>query len=194
MCNTFGNRSDFLNVVKFFIEKDVNVNIQNKFGETALHMLVVHSNIYPKEEKCFEIAKILIENGADVNPQDFINKETPLHLTKVKEMADILLKNGAKTNFKNVKGETPKDTSKKNKAHEVTKLIVEHENQQRTGQAERNECIICFEPKDGTFAFLPCGHAKTCEKCCKSIMRPANSNPECPTCRQPVTTYQKIFI
>ena len=189
-----GNRSDYLNVVKFFIEKGVDVNIQNELGKTAIHTIVSSSNDYRKQNKCFEIAKILLENGANVNQQDTIYKETPLHFTKVKEMANILLKNGAKTKIKNVKGETPKDTSKKNKAHEVTKLIVEHENQQRTGQAERNECIICFEPKDGTFAFLPCGHAKTCEKCCKSIMRPANSNPECPTCRQPITIYQKIFI
>ena len=191
---SYRNETNYIDVVKFFIEKGVNVNIQDKLGYTALHVLIHYSNNHIWKKEILELGKLLIENGANTNLQNTSSGETPLHITRVKEMADILLKNGAKTDIKNVKGKTPKDTSKRMRAHEVTKLIVEHENQQRTGQAELNECIICFEPKDGTFAFLPCGHAKTCEKCCKNIMKPTNSNPECPTCRQPVSLYQKIFI
>ena len=108
------------------------------------------------------------------------------------KIAEILLKNGAKTNVTNNKGETPKAISIKNKDKDVTKLLVEYENKQKVEQSEQIDCIICFEPKNGTYAFLPCGHAKTCENCCKNIMKP--NNPVCPTCRQPVTIYQKIFI
>ena len=189
--------SKYLELIRFLIQKGVDVNAQTNYGITPLHVAILYSNQchYPKKRpEYLKIAKILIENGANVNLQCTEDKETPLHMTKIKEIAELLLKNGARTDIKNSKGKTPREMSKTNRAPEVTRLIVEYENKQKSEKNEEYNCIICFNPKDGTFAFLPCGHAKTCQNCCKNIMQNPNSNPECPTCRQPVTIYQKIYI
>ena len=50
----------------------------------------------------------------------------------------------------------------------------------------------CFDAKNGHFAFMPCGHAVACEKCCKSIVR--SYDPTCPICRIQIKKIKKIFI
>ena len=54
-----------------------------------------------------------------------------------------------------------------------------------------NECVICFEPRNGIFALLPCYHANSCEKCSKKLV---NDSDRCPICRVNVKQYQKIFM
>ena len=51
-------------------------------------------------------------------------------------------------------------------------------------------CVICFGDRNGIFAFIPCGHAKTCQKCCTKIIEELR---KCPLCRCNVSKYQKIF-
>ncbi len=41
-----------------------------------------------------EIAKVLVENGADVNARDYI-KISPLHYVENAEVARVLIENGA---------------------------------------------------------------------------------------------------
>ena len=195
---------DRIEMCKFLIKIGVDVNLQDEFGNTALIEAVkdnISTIVKKYNKKCalltkstnYDLVELLIKMGANVTVQNN-EKNTALHYTRMEDIAELLLKNGAHTNIINSKGDTPKDTSIKYKIHKVTLLIVEYENKQKIERNEQIDCIICFEPKNGTFAFLPCGHAKTCENCCKNIMQPTNINPECPTCRQPVTIYQKIFI
>ena len=184
--------SGHLEICKLLLTEGANINVQSRVGETALHK-AIRQNDKKEKSQHFEIVKYLIEKGANVNMPNN-NKDTPLHITKSKDVAKLLLKNGAKTDVKNNQGKNPKDLSKKNKAHDVTKVITEHESENVARQNGQVYCIICYEPKYGAYAFLPCGHAKTCETCCKSITHPSNSNPKCPCCHQPVTMYQKIFI
>ena len=163
-------------------------------GNFPLHLAT--KNCEKKSSGHIEVVKFLIENGAQVEVTNE-EKNMPLHYAKFKEVAEVLLKNGAEKYccWTNKKGQTPKDTSIENKAFDVTEIIIKYETraEDKAKLAEENCCNICFEPKNGTFAFLPCGHAKTCEKCCQNILETADQNPLCPTCRQPVTTYQKIF-
>ena len=42
------------------------------------------------------------------------------------------------------------------------------------------------DSKDGVFAILPCGHAKTCQLCCIKII---NDSEKCPVCRANVERY-----
>ena len=182
-------------VCEFLISLGAKINCQDDEGNTPLIAATksVKDNGGVSAGRRFDVVEFLIKQGANVRLQ---NKEmnTALHYVWTPQFAEILLKHGAETNVKNSKGETPKDISIKNKYHKVTQLFVEYENKRKIEQSEQIECIICFEPKNGTFAFLPCGHAKTCQKCCMNIMHPNNNFPRCPTCRQPVTMYQKIFI
>ena len=175
------------NICQLLISLGANIELKDSDGNTSLLNAV--KNIENHFEH-LDIVKMLIDKGASVNTA---NKENnvPLHYAKSKYVAELLLKNGAKTDIKNNQGQTPSDVAFQNKAQEVVKVIIQHET--RATDRELNNCIICFNARNGTFAFLPCGHARTCEDCCKNILQPANPNPECPTCRQQVTIYQKIF-
>ena len=59
-------------------------------------------------------------------------------------------------------------------------------------------CIICVRPKNGLFAFTPCGHSLACRECSDRIMsnelRETNGAPRCPSCRTFLTGYNQIFI
>ena len=59
-------------------------------------------------------------------------------------------------------------------------------------EENQNECKICFEAKNGVFAFLPCYHAPACEQCCRRIVQSSEST--CPICRSQVTDFKKIFL
>ena len=178
-----------LKICQLLISIGANIDLQDKEGNTPL--LNAIKNI-KKDSGHFDIVKMLLEKGASPNIANN-EKNVPLHFANSKELVELLLNNGAKTDFKNNKDQTPKDLAFQNNVQEVVELLIQHET--RAADKELNNCIICFNPKNGTFAFLPCGHAKTCEDCCKNILQsPTNSNSECPTCRQPVTIYTKIFI
>ena len=59
-----------------------------------------------------------------------------------------------------------------------------------SNQEKAKNCVVCYDQRKGTFALLPCGHAKTCETCCVKIVEETKS---CPLCRGNVSKYQKIF-
>ena len=56
-------------------------------------------------------------------------------------------------------------------------------------------CIVCVNVKQGIHALFPCAHAFACRSCCEKLfqMKP-NQQPLCPTCRQPVESYQTIQV
>ena len=55
---------------------------------------------------------------------------------------------------------------------------------------DQKNCVVCYEPRKGTFVLQPCGHAKTCETCSLKIVEESKI---CPLCRSYVSKYQKIF-
>jgi len=78
-----------LNLVNLLVENGINVNIVDKYGETALHKAV--------EKGAFIIVKTLIENGAQVDLKSN-KKVTPFNkaiYSNEIECAEFLLKNGA---------------------------------------------------------------------------------------------------
>jgi ankyrin repeat protein len=77
-------------------EHHVLINEVGTNGRTALHAAVLSSN--------FKISRILIENGAIVNTQDF-DGDTPLHLAEGAPMTTLLLEEGkANPNIPNIDG------------------------------------------------------------------------------------------
>ena len=58
-----------------------------------------------------------------------------------------------------------------------------------------DQCSLCFNPKNGIFAFQPCGHANACKSCCvKLTFLEARDLKKCPICRTNVTHFQKIYL
>lgn len=92
-----------LPLVSFFIEKGAYVNrqINDDTGDTPLHSAVELAN--------YEIAELLLSNGADVNAKCF-NGFSPLHiacsLSNNEQMINLLLRKGADLSYNN-NGVTP---------------------------------------------------------------------------------------
>ena len=152
----------------------------------------MHLLCLPSEDKFADIAKLLIQKGADINVQDSFD-DTPLHLACEQgyaEMVRVLLnEKTVSTILKNGKGQTAFEVAMAENHKKIIRMI--HEKMVESGSLnQRNDCVVCFKPRKGIFTFLPCGHAKTCEKCCTRIVEGSKT---CPMCRGKVTKYQKIF-
>lgn len=94
-------------IVAILIEGGCDVNVVNNAENTYLHQIA--SNYIPEANLVQEYAKILIDNGADVNAKNIVG-DTPLMVAisrNKKELLEILLENGASANEQNKNGETP---------------------------------------------------------------------------------------
>ena len=56
---------------------------------------------------------------------------------------------------------------------------------------EEDECTICFEPRNPTFLFFPCGHATFCEDCALRLYK--TEEKRCPDCRSPIQATCRVF-
>ena len=65
-----------------------------------------------------------------------------------------------------------------------------------TSETESKNCVICYKPKGGIFAF-DCQHAVTCLSCAHELITQEHSEdfqpPRCPMCRARITKITKIF-
>ena len=110
-------RSGDLRAVKEQLINDVDINAgDSEFGVTALSWAALLD--------AMEIAKFLIEKGADVNAKSR-DGSTPLHSAAFlgrAEIAELLIQKGADVNPKNYRSETPLDVSVVD--WETTKFII----------------------------------------------------------------------
>ena len=87
-------------LAKLLIEKGADLEKQSSRGYTALHMAVFRDQ--------FEIAEIIIKNGADVNFINFnADGQNPLHLAATKnhpKVIKMLIEHGAEINTRNIQG------------------------------------------------------------------------------------------
>jgi len=112
-------RSKDTQAVKDFIRKKPRlVNAKDYEGWTPLHSAILRGHT--------EIAKLLIEKGADVNAKDK-GGDTPLHLAPYMgdtEIAKFLIDNGADVNAKNKDGNTPLQYAAYGGHTEMAKLLI----------------------------------------------------------------------
>ncbi len=115
--------------VRKFIKRGADINVTDQKGQTPLHRIAGGGFIQDKEKNlfrrlrgwkvasgrfvepdiCLEIAKLLIDNGADIHAKDFYG-HTPLHKTgrsRNSEVAKLLITSGADVNAKDDSGQTP---------------------------------------------------------------------------------------
>ncbi len=102
-------------------EKKEIVNAKKKYSRTTLLHLAA-------EEGHLKIAKLLIENGADVNAKHSLGG-TPLHLAASRDhlkIAKLLIENGADVNAKDSLGGTPLHLAASRDHLKIAKLLIEN--------------------------------------------------------------------
>jgi ankyrin repeat protein len=94
-------RNGHIEVVRSLLENGADVNAQDVFGRTPLHLAVAHPRV----------VGLLIEAGANVDARDFI-ANTPLHRAVPNlEVVDTLIDAGANVEARNTSGNTPLDVA-----------------------------------------------------------------------------------
>ena len=110
------------NVVKLLLKKGANPNLPNNTSSKSTPLMIA-SNY-----NLVEIAKYLIENGADINQQDK-NGDPAIHwsayLGKV-EFTKLLLDYGAKTNLKSIHADGVMDVALKEWQDSVVNLLISY--------------------------------------------------------------------
>ena len=121
----------------YYPNENLNFDLQNYYGETALHLVIntrdaviMHSKKKWLFNRCTDrytkIVKFLLNKGADVNLQNY-DGETPLHLAASYEMeyiVKLLLHYDADVNITNKKDETAVNTAKNNRYPHLKALLV----------------------------------------------------------------------
>ena len=124
----------------YHLNEKLNVNSQNYYKETALHLaintrdaVIMHSKKKWPFNRCTDrytkIIKFLLNRGADVNLQNY-DGDTPLHLAARYEMeyiVKVLLHYNADVNIKNKKDETAVFAAKSNQYPHVKVLLEDNE-------------------------------------------------------------------
>lgn len=104
----------WLNVVDFLVSHGVNARVQNKTGQTPLHL----ASSRP-------VAELLIRHGADVNAGD-IEGRTPLHNAAMhgrRDVAILLIYKGADIDARDKSGQTPLWLAKREHKKSIVKLF-----------------------------------------------------------------------
>lgn len=92
-------------VIEELLKHHPDVNQRDSAGRTALNALGQSAVGRPGENPA-EVARLLIQAGADVNAQDNIYGNTPLHEVPDAATATVLIRAGANLNRRNVEGQT----------------------------------------------------------------------------------------
>jgi len=112
------NHATAQNIVTL-IKDGADVNYQNRAGLTALHFAVARNN--------FDVAKALLENGANPNIKDTMSGLTPIfYALNNQKMLNLLLEHKADSNIQNNIGQTPLIIAVVRNYTEAVKLLVKH--------------------------------------------------------------------
>ena len=133
-------KTSFKGRVVYHLNEKLNVNIQNYYGETALHLVIntreaviMHSKKKWPFNRCADrytkIIKFLLKKGADTNMQNHYG-DTTLHLAASYEMeyiVKLLLHFNADVNITNKKDETAVSSAKNSRYPHVKVLLEDNE-------------------------------------------------------------------
>ena len=186
-------------IARELIIQGANPNLEDDKGNTPLFVAL--------KKKYDKIAKELILHGSDINSKEpCFNYPIILFAIKQKQMEIVKLMIEKGTNLQEKRNGDPilkiaKEVSTKEHFEVIVRQLIktsESKAKKEEPSAKRfklgEDCVICYNPRNGIFVMTPCGHAKTCEICCMKIMYLPESNSKCPVCRINVESYIKAFF
>ncbi|KKA28844.1 hypothetical protein TD95_000248 [Thielaviopsis punctulata] len=97
-------KANFSTIVEMLVKAGINLNWQDKTGETALHIASRYGNV--------ECTRVLLDGGADIDAVEATYSWTPLHVAAVDGKMDsvkILVERGAKLELVDSSGWTAKE-------------------------------------------------------------------------------------
>lgn len=114
-------------IAQLFLLRAVQVNTIDRYGKNALHYALVRTRC-DDNRKIFDLCKLLIEYGIDVNMGDS-NGNTPLIFASkssngYKDICRMLLDNGANINSKNNNGYTALMWSCSERNEDISELLI----------------------------------------------------------------------
>lgn len=96
-------------LVQRLLEKNIDLNAQNSFGQTALQLFVKNFSKAKLHGYGTDTVELLIRKGSQINTRD-VKGNTALHFAYRQrdwELAEVLILNGAEPGIENRKGKTP---------------------------------------------------------------------------------------
>ena len=115
-------RLNYPDIAEALIIRGANINATYMRGKTPLHTAVWSKNN-------FEVVKVLIDRGADINAYEKSQGKTPLHRVAYyghTDIAELLILNGAKVNFRNFSGHTPLTSAETSGHSQMYSLLVRY--------------------------------------------------------------------
>jgi len=167
-----------LKVVELLINYNANMNITNKFRNTALILAILNNK---KNSHRLNLVKMLLAADANPNIQNY-QRDTALTgaITRnYPETVKILLYYNADKSIQNKYGDTPLDLANKLSNYRIKNLL----------EGQEDNCIICLAPIDdneGVDFELPCKH-NTFHTACLNEWIGTSNKKTCPICRGPLT-------
>ena len=107
--------------VKIMLKLGADANGKDIDQWTPLHMAAIKGH--------FEIAKLLIQNGADIDAKSEYHKETPLHFAVLygySKIAELLLQNGADVDAQDNRKNTPLHEAAIEGYPEIVEVLLKH--------------------------------------------------------------------
>ena len=117
-----GKCLNYPDIAEALIIRGANINATYMRGETPLHTAVLGKDN-------FEVVKVTIDRGADINAYEKSQGKTPLHKAAYyghTDIAELLILNGAKVNFRNFSGHTPLTSAETGEHSEMYSLLVRY--------------------------------------------------------------------
>lgn len=130
--NSEANKDKIINLMQFIIEKEADINLSHRTGETPLYIAISQGNI--NNNGNIELIKILIKLGANVNTPNIIQGDTPLHKAILMhkkeggftEVIKLLLVKGADIIFENKNEDNALDLAAHLGMGEILRLLKLH--------------------------------------------------------------------
>jgi len=138
------------NIVEYLLKNSANVHIEDGHGNIALKCAIDEFEI----DK--EIVSLLIKYGSNINDQAGDFQETPLMIATEKyhhDIVDVLLKDGANINLKNIDGQTALHIAVDNKDYKIINLLLNNNANHNIKDNKGNSPLKNIFLKKGNYPF-----------------------------------------